>query len=619
MDTKEEYLNFIKNNNFQGLLKFTNEQLLKDKNNKTALEYKAKSLLSLGSYNDAYNIFSSLLYANNDLYEFTNISKALQNFENAYKHYSNIKFDNKWLEKILLEQIKKAEQEFLNHNTSYTKKDFAAVKKYYNYYQSQASIDLHKYLSNQFHDVFLLGSKDVVDNFDENSGGDLHYEFDSFLQYPFSQAHRNGILYTKEQNYKLAFEYPFEDAYMVFDEFDYVGDDEEEKFKIGPLFIAPYPVIDWYLDLKSIQMKHPGADVYYSNTIVSPCLHRMVCTNLDNLAVNNKDYFVPMYHNIIDPNMTAIQQNCEYKWTATDFIVEENNVKRFNTMTSLQLSLKRLGRRLSKNILTGIKFCLINKKIPRAHIASPISNLPLEQNKELYVLAEEIFNIALPILSKITRPALLLPGKLQAVVKAQRIYLKPGEEYEGVWHRDGKYEDIVAVVIYYYRVSKQLIGGDLEFIDKQPIKDRIWFDGGSEEVTIADAKAHVNNIPYCRIPVKTGTLVVFSNYQMVHRVLKMTCNGVDINSPDGWASRDFLLFFVVDQSNPLASTKGDLSVKENRLKIRSKMFKEQIKPTGMFVPDTDFACATGNGNVIQIGWLNEAENYDFDLDLYECE
>jgi hypothetical protein len=51
----------------------------------------------------------------------------------------------------------------------------------------------------------------------------------------------------------------------------------------------------------------------------------------------------------------------------------------------------------------------------------------------------------------------------------QRIYFKPGEVYEGVWHVDGKHENIVAVAIYYYRVSKQLVGGDLEFLDKQPM------------------------------------------------------------------------------------------------------------------------------------------------------
>jgi hypothetical protein len=87
-------------------------------------------------------------------------------------------------------------------------------------------------------------------------------------------------------------------------------------------------------------------------------------------------------------------------------------------------------------------------------------------------------------------------------------------------------------------------------------------------------------------PIQTNTLVVFSNYQMIHRVLKMTCNGVDINSPDSLASRDFLLFFIVDQSKPLLSTKAGLTVKEDRQKIRVKLFEEQIKPSGLIVPDT---------------------------------
>jgi hypothetical protein len=370
---------------------------------------------------------------------------------------------------------------------------------------------------------------------------------------------------------------------FTLDDSNFDDDEEENRFNTGPLFVAPFPMTDWYLDLKEVSMKHPEADVYYSNSIVSSCLQRMVTLYLDKLAFKNKDYFTHMNHNIIDPNMTAVKQDGVYKWTATDFIIEESSVIRFNTMISLQLVMKRLNYKLGKYILSNIKSCLLNKKVPKAHIASPISNIPLEDNKELYVIAEEILNIALPILSKITRPAILLPGKLQAVVKAQRIYLKPGEEYEGVWHRDGKHEDIVAVVIYYYRVSKQLMGGDLEFIDKKPIEDELWDDA---DFTTANAKEQVNHIPYCRIPVKSGTLVVFSNYQMIHRVLRMTCNGVDSNSPDGNASRDFLLFFIVDQCKPLISTKSDLTIKEDRFKVRANMFKEQIKPSGMFVPDT---------------------------------
>jgi hypothetical protein len=319
---------------------------------------------------------------------------------------------------------------------------------------------------------------------------------------------------------------------------------------------------------------------------------------------------MPMYQNIIDPNLTAVKQDEVYQWTATDFIVEECINSRFNTLMGLQLSMKRKRFKLSKFVLENIKTCLRFKRIPKANIASPISNIPIENNKELYVAIEEIFNIALPILSKITKPALFLPGKLQAVIKAQRIYLKPGKEYEGVWHRDRKHENIVSVAIYYHRVPKQLIGGDLEFIDKQPINKFRWTD---DDYTTDNAKEDVSQVPYCRFPVKTGTLVVFSNYQMIHRVLKMTCNGVDTNSPDGWASRDFVLFFIVDQSKPLLSTKIDLTVLDDRQQIRTDMFKEQLRSTGSFVPDTELVYSTGNGTAAQIGWLNDTDYYESEL------
>jgi hypothetical protein len=146
-------------------------------------------------------------------------------------------------------------------------------------------------------------------------------------------------------------------------------------------------------------MKHTSADVYFSNTLVSPYLHRMVTANLDKVARENKDYFVQMYHNLIDPNLTAMEQESVFKWTATDFIIEEDNRSRFG----LQLALKRLNLRLPKYVLVKTKSFLLDKKIPKDYIASPISNIPYETNKELYVVVQEIFNVALLILSKITR------------------------------------------------------------------------------------------------------------------------------------------------------------------------------------------------------------------------
>jgi hypothetical protein len=284
----------------------------------------------------------------------------------------------------------------------------------------------------------------------------------------------------------------------------------------------------------------------------------------------------------------------------------------------LQLSFKRRNFKVSKFILENIKGCLLNKKIPRAHIASPISNFPIEGNKELYVV-EEILNIALPILSKMTRPALYLPGKLQAVVKAHRIYLKPGEEYNASWQLDGKHENIIAVVIYFYRVSKQLIGGDIEFLDKTPIKEALIVNLDEEDdYTTKNLKEDMSELPYCRISVKTGTLLVYSNYQMIHRELRMTCNGVDTNSHDGWASRDYLLFYIIDQSKPLLSTKTDLINSGDRLEIKNTMLKNQIKPSGLFVPDTQFVNTADFD--LQIGWINELEyNFEEALSVYEGE
>jgi hypothetical protein len=48
-------------------------------------------------------------------------------------------------------------------------------------------------------------------------------------------------------------------------------------------------------------------------------------------------------------------------------------------------------------------------------------------------------------------------------------------------------------------------------------------------------------IPNCSVPVTTGTLLVFSNYQMAHRVLRM------VNTSQAHpASRKFVALFVMD-------------------------------------------------------------------------
>jgi hypothetical protein len=303
---EDKYLCYIKNNDYQGLLECANKILTNKKDNNIALEYKAKALISLGQYYESYNILTSLLVKNNEnLYELIKLNKALLDFESKYQHYSNLEYPKDWLKSLLLEQIEITEEEFLKINTSYSKSDLGPIydEDADEYSQSKARVHLHNFLSNQFYDVFIVGPENVIEYFDG------YYDIQkthpqTILTYPFTQVNKNGYVYTKEQNYKLLFVYPLEDDNI------WQGDEEEcdKYFNYSPLFNAPFPVIDWYLDLNKVTMKHPRADVYLSNSIVNAYLHRMLISNLDKLASANKNYFVPMHHHIIDPNLTAVIQ-----------------------------------------------------------------------------------------------------------------------------------------------------------------------------------------------------------------------------------------------------------------------------------------------------------------------
>ena len=270
----------------------------------------------------------------------------------------------------------------------------------------------------------------------------------------------------------------------------------------------------------------------------------------------------------------------------------------------------------------------------RARISSPISDLNVNENPELHLLTEDILNKALPILTKLRSPALLFPGKLQAVIKAQRIYFKPGEEYVGVWHKDGKQEKVVAVILFYYRVSRNLHGGDLEFFSKKTQDFWIGGDCSPDEFSLKDAKELVESNS-SRVPIKEGTLVVFSNYQLIHRVLRMCYpegEEGDPISPDGRASKDFLAYFVIDQRDPLLSTteycgwkEGESIARETKENNRKALFFDQIKPSGSFGLAQENVYTTGNGSVAMLGWLENMEfdsedeefKYDFLVDKFE--
>jgi hypothetical protein len=273
-----------------------------------------------------------------------------------------------------------------------------------------------------------------------------------------------------------------------------------------------------------------------------------------------------------------------------------------------------------------------------------------------------VLGAAVPLLGRLRRPALGLPTRLQVVVKAQRIILPPGEnsEYHGLWHSDGDKDRVIAVVLYYYHIDKELEGGDLEFLGKEPIdilgigdcSNNLYdFDRNAQSLLRQEVRGKGNFPRGCKVPVKEGTLLVFSNYQMVHRVLKMVSKAQGRE-----ASRDFVALFILDPTTPQVPAQShlakrflferalagprvlppaELEQKEEgatpspplgrlprsvaqlilefdgmiipkpiRLATRNQLLREQLKPKGKLGTSNNRVYATGNGCYTMIGWLD---------------
>lgn len=602
-------MEYKKNLNFElKLIHNINNSLNKDPFNFLLLEKKAGILAAIGDYNEAYSIFLNLVNSNCSLIDkkrlllVMNYICKLIEFDDVFKkNQDKLKeFSNDWAKKLLLGIIDSTEQE------------------------DSDDILVEKLLSDSKSDddVFILGPEKEVNNFKYIDSG-VFKKFLGIMNYPFAQVTKEGYSYYKEQ---------------VFSFHEYMHIKRYRHYP--PLIIAKFPTTDFYCNFE-YHKPNPKCDVYFTTKAIKNEVHKMLKYSLDKIAKTTKDYFRPKYHNIIDPNLTAVKQvyytrsdysylntnlieNYTEQWVATDFLIEEYKMTKLTTICSLQLCVKRIlkGKTFTKYIIQYISKYLHEFSIGKARIASQIPTFHPKENRELYVAVEEIMTAALPLLCRLRRPSLILPGKLQAVVKAQRIYLNPGEEYCGIWHRDGKYEDIAAVVIYYYRTSPGLEGGDLEFLDKKPIKEELWLYGDCtpEDFTKNDVEKYISD-SRVRVPIKEGTLVVFSNYQNIHRVLKMVYsedNNGDKKSPDGCASRDFIVFFIVDQKSELVnSSQINLFNSEQANKMREKIFEEQITPIGSFGANNDVIHSTGNGCLTQAGWSFTGNMKDEDT-IFRC-
>jgi hypothetical protein len=83
----------------------------------------------------------------------------------------------------------------------------------------------------------------------------------------------------------------------------------------SPRFLTPFPVTD--NERTPIDFRRAGEpardnnilDVFYSYTGIDQDTHNMLQWSLDQIAKQTQDFFVPMYQNIIDPNLTAVDNS----------------------------------------------------------------------------------------------------------------------------------------------------------------------------------------------------------------------------------------------------------------------------------------------------------------------
>ena len=355
----------------------------------------------------------------------------------------------------------------------------------------------------------------------------------------------------------------------------------------------------WKLPAGTRQWGGERSDVW------STCMQLPVRGLLDEHAASTLDRPIPRYQMIVDPNQFVHETAEGPVWVPCEFDISADG---------------------TPSLVGGA----------RSH-AYP----HLAQHAALPVLSA-----ALPLLAKLRRPQLLLDDRrLQVVFKAQRI-LVPGNagdgsdtDYVGLWHVDGHRENVAAVVLYYYHVDPSLRGGDMEFCGREPMDVLGYGDCrvninelGPESLRLAfrgtrkgGASTAVQN---CRVPIGEGTLLVFSNYQMAHRVLRLK------NTCATEASRDFVALFVLDPSAPallparsvlawphllrrtLAAVRISMSALQNVLEFlgvsqtdarrkmqRNQLLSEQLRPSGEFANGGRIHM-TGNGCFTMIGWLH---------------
>ena len=424
------------------------------------------------------------------------------------------------------------------------------------------------------------------------------------LGFPLDQA-SNRQIFLKERILQLRNEEDTDEEEE--EEEDEEEEEEEENLEGGLPEWKDYPQPKFRFPCLPVAIP-PDCKVFGEEKLNVQVLHnalgtevlKLIRTELDKLATERPDSPAPSYVNIIDPNVGVHNDF----WVPIDVRVEQTSAAEVLAPMTL-FGRKANGGMFPSSAIEAIHQMNGSPKYSKCKIETAIPDLDPHRYALLHAGIEMIMDAALPLLARLRSPALLLPGPLQVVVKAQRIVLEENNEYVGVWHDDGLKESVVGVVLYYYRLSESIRGGGLEFASKSGVEfdiNEVWPEQSSN---VEKMRKAVEDLPRCIVEVNEGTMVVFNNYPMVHRVLRMVAE-------KSQGSRDFVALFIIDQKKPL-NRPEKLAAREERLARRHKMLTEQLKPRGHFGFSEEEVTCCGNGAFSDLKWIRSAYQYPLEL------
>lgn len=420
----------------------------------------------------------------------------------------------------------------------------------------------------------------------EQPGGERRYVVLSKMSgFPCDQA-IGGLMYLKDELKEL--------TCGCYKEVGF-GPCQECVYSLIPVPIYRFP----QLDVELPEHHHVLGDfaVMACCRIVPDALHNMLRKELDRLGFARPESTGPMYHNIIDPNIGSDGG----LWVPVDVTVSELSGK--DMLKTIQESAKKtIKTELPTDVFNIVsEYYNPPSSLIDAKLCSEIPDILPTMYPKLYAALEKLLNISLPFVAKLKRPALLFPGPLQAVVKAQRIVLTDGERYEGEWHDDGINEHVIATVAYTYRKSGCLKGGGIEFASKESLQMGYYDYNGDYNLTTDEnaTRKAAKKFSKCIADTSEGSLLVFNNYACVHRVLPMFAGGDS-------GSMDFVSFFIIDQQHPLPIPQN-LAPRVERLSKRSEMQKKELSKAGHFGLSEDDPFLAGSGPHVDLKWIHSSQ------------